>query len=92
MIYLFLRRRRFCFSSSSLSLLLETSLFVAGVDDIPANVTAFVADSVTDGTEDGGTETFEGVWCETAELEVVKNGGIGGAGGGEVIEMLEGVS
>lgn len=41
-IYLFFRRRRFCFSSSSLSLLLETSLSPTGADDAPTNDTAFV--------------------------------------------------
>jgi hypothetical protein len=55
MIYLFFRRRRFCFSSSSLSLLLETSsLFITGIDDKPPKVTAFVADPATDGAEGGG--------------------------------------
>jgi hypothetical protein len=47
---------------------------------------------VTDGAFGGGTEMLEGACCRTAELEVVKNEGMGGAGGGEVIGTLEGVS
>ena len=49
--YRFFRRRRFSFSSSSLSLLLDISLFEIGNDDEPPKVTAL------DGA--GGNDAFE---------------------------------
>ena len=74
-IYFFRRRRRFCFSSSSLSLLLEASFSIAEVDGAPVNETVFGAAPAVD--------SVDGAWYVAVEFEAAKDGGIGGAGGGE---------
>jgi hypothetical protein len=59
MIYLFLRRRRLVFSSSSLSLLLEMSFTGTGIDVDPPKVTAFPVEPASDEADGGITD--EGV-------------------------------